>query len=39
VSKLPDGAWKLRRHEDDEAAEEEGIGRILALELWFLAFP
>ena len=23
--------WKLPRHEDDEAAEEEGIGRILAL--------
>lgn len=31
MRKLPDGVWKLPRHEDDEAAEEEGIGRILAL--------
>jgi len=31
VRKLPDRVWKLPRHEDDEAAEEEGIGRILAL--------
>ena len=31
MRKLPDGVWKLPRHEDDEAAREEGIGRILAL--------
>src|SRR5215813_10137818 len=31
MSKLPDRMWKLPRHEDDEAADEEGIGRILAL--------
>ena len=31
MSKLPDRMWKLPRHEDDEAAEQEGIGRILAL--------
>jgi uncharacterized membrane protein len=31
VSKLPDRVWKLPRHEDDEAAKEEGTGRILAL--------
>ena len=30
MRKLPDRAWKLPRHEDDEAADE-GIGRILAL--------
>jgi uncharacterized membrane protein len=30
VRKLPGRLWALR-HEDDEAAEEEGIGRILAL--------
>jgi uncharacterized membrane protein len=30
MNRLPDRVWKLRRHEDDEAAEE-GIGRILAL--------
>jgi len=30
VRRLPDRVWRLRRHEDDEAAEE-GIGRILAL--------
>ncbi len=29
--KLQDRVWKLPRHEDDEAAPEEGIGRILAL--------
>ena len=29
--KLQDRVWKLPRHEDDEAAAEEGIGRILAL--------
>jgi uncharacterized membrane protein len=29
--KLPDRLWKLPRREDDEAADEEGIGRILAL--------
>jgi len=37
VSKLPDGVWKLLRHEDDEAAEE-GIGRILALSDGVFAF-
>jgi Endosomal/lysosomal potassium channel TMEM175 len=31
MRKLPDRMWKLPRHEDDEAAEDEGIGRILAL--------
>jgi len=31
VRKLPDRVWKLPRHEDGEAAEEEGIGPILAL--------
>ena len=32
MRKLPDRVWKLPRHEDDEAAaDEEGIGRILAL--------
>jgi uncharacterized membrane protein len=31
LSKLPDRVWKLPWHEDDEAADEEGIGRILAL--------
>jgi len=38
VSKLPDGVWKLPWHEDDEAAEEEGIGRILALSDGVFAF-
>ena len=28
---LPDRVWRLPRNEGDEAAEEEGIGRILAL--------
>jgi inner membrane transporter RhtA len=31
MRKLPDRMWELPRHEDDEAAEDEGIGRILAL--------
>ena len=31
MRKLPDRVWRLPRHEDDEAAGEEGIGRILAL--------
>ena len=31
VRKLPDQVWKLPRYEDDEAAAEQGIGRILAL--------
>src|SRR5690349_16791280 len=31
MMKLQDRVWKLPRHEDDEAAAEEGIGRILAL--------
>jgi uncharacterized membrane protein len=31
VRKLPDRLWRLPRREDDEAADEEGIGRILAL--------
>jgi uncharacterized membrane protein len=31
VRKLPDRLWKLPRREDDEAADDEGIGRILAL--------
>ena len=31
MMKLPDRVWKLPRHEDDEAAADEGIGRILAL--------
>ena len=31
MRKLPDRVWKLPRHEDDEAAGDEGIGRILAL--------
>jgi uncharacterized membrane protein len=31
VTKLPGRLWRLPRHEDDEAAEEEGLGRILAL--------
>jgi TMEM175 potassium channel family protein len=31
VRKLPDQLWKLPRREDDEAADDEGIGRILAL--------
>ena len=31
MSKLPDRMWRLPRHEDDEAAGDEGIGRILAL--------
>lgn len=31
VKKLPDRVWKLPRYENDEAAAEEGIGRILAL--------
>jgi uncharacterized membrane protein len=31
MMKLRDRAWKLPRHEDDEAAADEGIGRILAL--------
>ena len=31
MRKLPDRMWKLPRHEDDEATEDEGIGRILAL--------
>lgn len=31
VTKLPDRLWKLPRREDDEAADEEGMGRILAL--------
>jgi uncharacterized membrane protein len=31
VRKLPDRLWKQPRREDDEAADEEGIGRILAL--------
>jgi uncharacterized membrane protein len=31
MSKLPDRMWRLPRQEDDEAAGDEGIGRILAL--------
>jgi uncharacterized membrane protein len=31
VRKLPDRVWRLPRQEDDEAAADEGIGRILAL--------
>jgi transmembrane protein TMEM174 (potassium channel) len=31
VTKLPDRLWKLPRREDDEAADDEGMGRILAL--------
>ena len=31
MRKLPDRVWRLPRQEGDEAAEEEGIGRILAL--------
>jgi adenosylcobyric acid synthase len=31
MRKLPDRVWKLPRHEDDETAGDEGIGRILAL--------
>jgi uncharacterized membrane protein len=31
MKKLPDRVWKLPRREDDEAAGDEGIGRILAL--------
>jgi uncharacterized membrane protein len=31
MMKLRDRVWKLPRHEGDEVAEDEGIGRILAL--------
>ena len=31
MRKLPDRVWRLPRQEDDEAAADEGIGRILAL--------
>jgi uncharacterized membrane protein len=31
VRNLPGRLWKLSRREDDEAADEEGIGRVLAL--------
>jgi uncharacterized membrane protein len=31
MRKLPDRVWRLPSREDDEAAPEEGIGRILAL--------
>jgi len=31
MMKLQDRVWKLPRHEGDEAADDEGIGRILAL--------
>lgn len=31
LRRLPDRLWKLPRREDDEAADDKGIGRILAL--------
>jgi uncharacterized membrane protein len=31
MRRLPDRLWRLPRREDDEAADEEGVGRILAL--------